>query len=99
MDEMAQAAGISRRLEGQGSVVPTDWQGQYHLLQTTAPNADVTVCTLTLNPDTRFSDGTPLSAEAIMFNSQRIADPAPGSFCGPLTQQFKIKVIDELKGG
>jgi peptide/nickel transport system substrate-binding protein len=32
--------------------------------------------TLKLRPDVKFSDGTPFDADAVMFNWQRIADPA-----------------------
>ncbi|BCB76565.1 hypothetical protein GCM10022251_22540 [Phytohabitans flavus] len=75
---------------------PQTGDANYYLLKTMTPNADFTVWTMTLNPNIKFSDGTPLNAEAIMFNYQRIADPASGAFYGPLARQFKMRVVDEL---
>jgi peptide/nickel transport system substrate-binding protein len=60
-------------------------------------STDFTTWTLTLRPDINFSDGTPLNAEAVKYNWDRIADPANASrnAAGPL-QIETLTVVDDL---
>jgi peptide/nickel transport system substrate-binding protein len=65
--------------------------------------------TLKLRPNVKFSDGTPFDADAVMFNWQRIADPANKALTAsvaqkiatmtvadPLTLNFALKAPDLL---
>ncbi|MFI1577162.1 ABC transporter substrate-binding protein [Embleya sp. NPDC020630] len=52
------------------------------------------VWTLRLRPDLRFSDGTPLDAEAVKFNWERHADPANKSLQARVVAGVGISVAD-----
>ena len=69
---------------------------ELYFLQTLEPNEDATVWTMTLHPNIKFSDGTPLDAEAIKYNIDRFADPATGSRFQPATAGLQLDVLDEL---
>jgi peptide/nickel transport system substrate-binding protein len=43
------------------------------------PNGDASVWTFTLRSDARFSDGTPMSAEDVVYTFQQLADPKNAS--------------------
>ncbi|MGD9991190.1 ABC transporter substrate-binding protein [Pseudonocardia sp.] len=53
--------------------------------------------TVTLKPNLKFSDGTPLNAEAVRFNWARFADPALTSpAAGAAAQIASTEVVDEV---
>jgi peptide/nickel transport system substrate-binding protein len=52
---------------------------------------------LVLRPDVEFSDKTPLDAEAVKFNWERIADPASQSMHASATEPIaSMQVVDEV---
>lgn len=60
-------------------------------------SSDALTWTLRLRPDVRFSDGTPLDAEAVKFNWERLADPATGALSMQAAQTIEsIDVVDEV---
>src|SRR5690554_2524902 len=59
------------------------------------PNDDGTEWTLTLNEGITFTDGTPLDAEAVVFNYERIQDPATGSPLAGLLEGASFTVADD----
>ncbi|MFC4117776.1 ABC transporter substrate-binding protein [Nonomuraea zeae] len=56
---------------------------------------DGKVWTIKLRPGLKFSDGTPLDAEAVKFNYDRIADPKTRSPLATLVKGATFKVSDE----
>ncbi|WP_162942301.1 ABC transporter substrate-binding protein [Desertimonas flava] len=69
---------------------------ELYFLESLEPNDDASVWTMTLHPGIRFSDGTPLDAEAIKYNMDRAADPATGSRFEAATEGLVVEVVDEL---
>jgi peptide/nickel transport system substrate-binding protein len=63
------------------------------LAESLEPNADFTEWTLKLRPDVTFTDGTPLDAEAVVFNLERHLEGRFASLVG-LVQEFETP--DEL---
>ncbi|MEV1128703.1 ABC transporter substrate-binding protein [Agromyces sp. NPDC049794] len=59
------------------------------------PDDDGTEWTLTLNEGVAFTDGTPLDAEAVVFNYERIQDPATSSPLAGLLADVTFDVVDE----
>ena len=61
-------------------------------------NKNVTEWTLNLREGVTFSDGSPLNAEVIVFNFDRMKNPATGSKqSGPLLGKYnRAEVVDEL---
>lgn len=57
---------------------PSTGEVVFGLLES-ADSTDAVTWTLQLKPDLQFSDGTPLDAEAVKFNWERLADPATGA--------------------
>jgi peptide/nickel transport system substrate-binding protein len=58
---------------------------------------DGRVWTLTLRPDITFTDGTPLDAEAVIFNLERQRDPANACGCaGALAGVESMRAVDPL---
>lgn len=58
---------------------------------------DGVVWTLKLRPDVTFTDGTPLDAEAVVYNIERQQDPANACGClGNLADVQSIDIIDPL---
>lgn len=72
-----------------GEVIP-------YFLETIEPNDDFTVWTLTLHDGIKFSDGTPLNADAIKFNIERSANPETGSRFQAQASQLGLNVVDDL---
>ncbi|BCB76615.1 hypothetical protein Pflav_030250 [Phytohabitans flavus] len=60
------------------------------------PSPDFKSWTAVLNPDIKFSDGTPFDAAAIAYNIERSADPATGSIFRLVAQGMKTTVVDPL---
>jgi peptide/nickel transport system substrate-binding protein len=55
------------------------------------------VWTLQLRPDITFTDGTPLDAEAVIFNVERQRDPANACGCaGALAELESMRAVDPL---
>jgi peptide/nickel transport system substrate-binding protein len=53
--------------------------------------------TITLRPDITFTDGTPLDAEAVVFNIERQRDPANACGCaGALVDVDTVRAVDPL---
>ncbi|MEU4312216.1 ABC transporter substrate-binding protein [Nocardia sp. NPDC024068] len=53
---------------------------------------------LTLRPDLRFSDGSPLDAAAVKFNWDRLADPANGSaYLQEVSMMASTEVVDATR--
>ncbi|MDT5025449.1 MAG: peptide/nickel transport system substrate-binding protein [Micromonosporaceae bacterium] len=50
-----------------------------YLAESLTPNTDLTVWTMKLRSGVNFSDGTPLNADAVVFNVKRHLDPANAS--------------------
>ena len=61
-------------------------------------NKNVTEWTLKLRKGVTFSDGSPLNAEVIVFNFNRMKDPATGSKqAGPLLGKFnRAEIVDDM---
>lgn len=57
---------------------------------------DGLVWTLKLRPDVKFSDGTPFDAEAVVYNWERVKDPALLSTALGLAATLTWEVIDPL---
>lgn len=72
-----------------GEVIP-------YFLESIEPNDDFTVWTLTLHDGIKFSDGTPLDAEAIRYNIARSADPDTGSRFYAQASELGLNVVDPL---
>jgi peptide/nickel transport system substrate-binding protein len=75
---------------------PSTGEPQMDLLKSMTPSSDFTVWKMTLNPNIKFSDGTPLNAEAMKFNYERLADPATASIYLNVVKDLKFEVLDEL---
>lgn len=69
---------------------------EMYFLESLEPNDDGSVWTATLNDGIKFSDGTPLDAEAIRFNIARSADEETGSRFQPATEGLEMEVTDDL---
>lgn len=80
-----------------GQVVP-------HLVERFTASPDARVYTLVIRPGVTFHDGTPLDAEAVAFNLNRVRDPKNACRClsvvaniedvravGPLTVEVRLK--------
>ena len=52
--------------------------------------------TLKLRPNVKFSDGTPFNADAVIFNWNRIIDPATGSPSAALASTIAWHKVDDL---
>ena len=59
-------------------------------------NADYTVWTAKLHPGIKFSDGTPLNAEAAVFGIDRAKDADTGSLFVTSAKKITAKVVDDL---
>ena len=58
---------------------------------------DGQVWTITLRPDVTFTDGTPLDAEAVIFNIERQRDPTNACGCaGNLAEVESMRAVDPL---
>ncbi|MBE0610775.1 MAG: hypothetical protein IH609_15450 [Dehalococcoidia bacterium] len=57
---------------------------------------DVTSLNLTLRKDLKFTDGTPVNAEALKYSLERMADPKVGSPRRSLLKDVKVEAIDEF---
>lgn len=58
---------------------------------------DGTTQTLTLKPGVLFSDGTPLDAEAVKFNWERLQDPANSALAAAYANRASdIQVVDDV---
>jgi ABC-type transport system substrate-binding protein len=58
---------------------------------------DGQVWTLTLRPDLTFTDGTPLDADAVIFNIERQRDPANACGCaGNLAEIESMRAVDPV---
>jgi peptide/nickel transport system substrate-binding protein len=74
----------------------TEGEPEPYLAESMEPNADLTVWTLTLRPDVKFHDGTPLNAEAIktIWDNYLVA---PGSnLAANLAEVQSVDVVDDL---
>jgi peptide/nickel transport system substrate-binding protein len=69
---------------------------ELYFLESLEPDDTGAVWTMRLHPDIKFSDGTPLDAEAIKYNIERSADPATGSRFEPEARDLVLEVLDEL---
>lgn len=75
---------------------PETGEMQMRLAESIA-SPDGLVWTAKLKPDLKFSDNTPLDAEALRFNWQRIADPANRAAMAPYAQQMaSMDVVDAV---
>jgi peptide/nickel transport system substrate-binding protein len=68
------------------------------LAESVEANADTTQYTIRLRPGVTFHDGTPLDAEAVRFNFDRIVDPATRSAkaVGDMGPYARTEVVDDL---
>lgn len=65
------------------------------IAESITPSEDGTTQTLKLNPDVMFSDGTPLDAEAVKFNWERLQDPANSALAAAYASRASnIEVVD-----
>jgi peptide/nickel transport system substrate-binding protein len=75
-------------------------EGEYlpWLAEEVTVNDDATEYTIRLRPGVTFHDGTPLDAEALAFNFDRIVDPATQSAkaIGEMGPYDRTEVVDEL---
>lgn len=59
-------------------------------------SSDGTTQTLKLHPGVKFSDGTPLDAEAVKFNWERLQDPANNALAAAYANRISdMKVVDD----
>ncbi|WP_162941600.1 ABC transporter substrate-binding protein [Desertimonas flava] len=75
---------------------PQTGEVELYFLESLEPNEASTVWTLTLHDGIKFSDGTPMNAEAIKFNIERSADPETGSRFQAVAAPLELEVLDEL---
>lgn len=68
------------------------------LAEEVTANDDATQYTIRLRPGVVFHDGTPLNAEAVKFNFDRIVDPATASAAavGDMGSYAGSEVVDDL---
>jgi len=73
--------GGSQALAVYDSLMRLDEKGvpQPYLAESMSPSTDLKTWTMKLRADVKFSDGTPLDAEAVVFNVKRHLDPANAS--------------------
>src|SRR5699024_4507774 len=80
-----------------GSLLWRDMSGEIHPgLAEGMTTEDGQVWTLTLRPELTFTDGTPLDAEAVKFNWDRLADPETGSTILSTVEGIEVEVIDDI---
>jgi ABC-type transport system substrate-binding protein len=65
------------------------------LAESVTGNADSTIWTIKLRPNLKFSDGTPLDANAVKFNWDRFADPANAATARSLVTGFTSYVVTD----
>lgn len=75
---------------------PQTGEVELYFLESLEPNDDFTVWTLTLHDNIKFSDGTPLDAEAIKYNIERSANPDTGSRFQAFAAELGLEVVDDL---
>jgi len=71
-----------------GDVVPD-------LAESLEPSDDGSVWTVTLRPGLEFSDGTPLDAEAVVYNYERHQDPEVASRLAGTVEGMSFAAVDE----
>ena len=72
--------------------------GQVHgmLASSIEPNDDYTEWTIKIRDGIEFTDGTPLNADAVKFNWERLADPATGALSMQVAQGVSsMTVVDD----
>ena len=77
-------------------VEPATGAVKLYFLESLEPNEDASVWTMRLHPNIKFSDGTPLDAEAIKYNIERTADPDTGSAFQGAAEGLEMTVVDDL---
>lgn len=75
---------------------PQTGEVELYFLEALEPNEDFTVWTLKLHDGIKFSDGTPLDAEAIKYNIERSANPDTGSRFQAFAEVLGLEVVDDL---
>ena len=74
-----------------------DGEIEYRMAESFTTDDGGATFTLRLRPNLVFSDGTPLNAEAVKFNWDRIKDPATGSAYRPEASMVaSTEVVDDL---
>ncbi|MEU8133603.1 ABC transporter substrate-binding protein [Streptodolium elevatio] len=66
------------------------------LAESATTSEDGKVWTVKLRPNVKFTDGTPLDAEAVKFNWERHQDPAAKSVAALAAKDLKFDVVDPL---
>lgn len=65
------------------------------LLDSWAPNEDLTQWTLNLHPNARWHDGRPFLADDVVWNLRRILDPATGSSGLGLMKSYMLQEVEK----
>lgn len=65
-------------------------------LKSLTSSDDSKTWTAVLQPNLKFSDGTPFDAAAIQYNIERIADPTTGSIFQSIAKDLQLKVVDDV---
>ena len=73
-----------------------DGEVEPYLAESMEPNADLTEWTLTLRPDIRFHDGTPLDARAIKTIFDEYLTAPGANTAASLDEVTSVDVVDEL---
>jgi peptide/nickel transport system substrate-binding protein len=73
-----------------------DGEFRPYLAESMEPNADLTVWTLTLRPDVRFHDGTPLNAQALKTIFDEYLTAPTSNVKNTLAEVTSLDVVDDL---
>jgi peptide/nickel transport system substrate-binding protein len=75
---------------------PQNGEVELYFLETLEPSDDFSMWTMKLHDGIKFSDGTPLDAEAIKYNIDRSANPETGSRFQRFAEVLELEVLDDL---
>jgi len=80
-------------------LVRLDHEGRFqpYLAESLVPNESFDQWTMTLRPNVRFHDGTPLNAEAIKWNFDNLHKRQGSVTFGSIRDIERVEVIDELR--
>lgn len=73
-----------------------DYELEYRLAESFEPNADATVWTVVLREGLKFSDGTDITSDAVVFSIERIMDPDdPKNGAAMLSDVSDVVAVDD----